>query len=384
MWLACNNVVVDGLAFNYNNSGAWIRLWDNSGTGNNITIQNCSFRNLNATAVYGSSHDNLAAIELHENSDTQGSNLTVYNCYFNTVINGDNAVDNLAFNANCIGGFNYINILVDHCEFTNAFSAFYPKAKCGPYVFSNNFVHDCEVMIRDANENYAPVNSPQAAVPRCVTRNNVAYNVGGLSSGDAAYPGQVNVDIYNNTICFTGNNARQFQAFSTSSDADLGTSPSATTSTFYNNILFNLTSSAVPTYWFAGNGTQLPYNKVFALMDYNCHDPHGFQFTDLYSNTTLTSLASWRSYSGYDTHSAQANPMFAGTPSRSDPTQVKLASNSPGKGTGRTTGTSSGSACDMGAWGGANPPTQIGCNLSQLVAGPPPPAVPMAPTLSVS
>jgi hypothetical protein len=116
-------------------------------------------------------------------------------------------------------------------------------------------------------------------------------------------------------------------------------------------------------------------------MDYNCHDAHGFSFTDLYNNASASSLAAWRSLSGHDTHSFQNNtPGFIGTPSSTDPTQAKLASGSVCKGTGSTTGLSTGAACDMGAWGGANPPTQIGYNLSQSSQAP---AIPMAPTLTV-
>jgi len=379
LWLSCNNVVVDGISFNYSNTGAFIRLTDTgAGTGNNITIQNCEFKNLDVSTLYGGSHDNVAAIEMHEVGDAEGSGLTVRNCYFNTVLNGGHVLDSLSFNANCIGGFQYTNITIDHCEFANAFSAFYPKGKCGYYKFTNNFVHDCLAMMRDANEVWPQYNSPvNANAPRNVIANNVAYNVGGIASGSGGNPAQCNVDVYNNTICFSGANGfRQYQIYSATTDSAYGSAVRPTTSKFYNNIMFNLGTANVPTYWFVTTG--LPYNQVFAEMKYNCHDTHGFTFSDSYSGTTKTTLASWQSFSGYDLQSFQALPKFSGTPSSADPTQVKLAAGSPCLGTGRTTGTASGSACDMGAWGGANPPTQIGCNLKQGLA------VPMAPSLIVS
>jgi hypothetical protein len=84
--------------------------------------------------------------------------------------------------------------------------------------------------------------------------------------------------------------------------------------------------------------------------------------------------------SGFEAHSVSNNsPQFTGINTGQLSTQYQLQAGSPFKGVGSTTGAVGGSACDMGAWGGGSPPTQIGCNFSAPAA---PTAVPMAPHLS--
>lgn len=99
--------------------------------------------------------------------------------------------------------------------------------------------------------------------------------------------------------------------------------------------------------------------------------------------TLYSALATWGAALppgcvGKDAHSMLGAPSFAGGSPVLPAYKYQLASGSAGMGAGRSNGQSSGSMCDMGAWGGATPPTQIGCSFSPGLP------VPNAPVLSVS
>jgi len=78
---------------------------------------------------------------------------------------------------------------------------------------------------------------------------------------------------------------------------------------------------------------------------------------------------------GYDAHSAALAASFI-NPSTLNPTGYQLkagtAGSASGSNPGRVGGVTSGALCDMGAWGGATPPTQIGCNFGPV---PDPPVI---------
>ncbi len=124
------------------------------------------------------------------------------------------------------------------------------------------------------------------------------------------------------------------------------------------------------------------------IWDYNMSPASGCGWT-VYSNSDLTAaLASYSSPSafasglsskgginGAEAHSITGAPVYVKTGAYA--AMYQLAAGSPGKGTGSTNGTSSGSKTDMGAWG--NGATQIGCNFSSGAA-----ATPNPPVLKVS
>jgi hypothetical protein len=103
----------------------------------------------------------------------------------------------------------------------------------------------------------------------------------------------------------------------------------------------------------------------FSLMDFNGY-PSTFRVRqgDYYApDTSDSTLAAWIARSGFEVHSAQGDPLFtSGT--GSDPTAYQLQSGSPFKSTGSTDGTTGGSSCEMGCWGGASPPSRIGADFS--------------------
>jgi hypothetical protein len=103
------------------------------------------------------------------------------------------------------------------------------------------------------------------------------------------------------------------------------------------------------------------------------------------AGASYSSLAALQA-AGYDTHSIVGAPTFVGGSPTLPSQKYQLASGSLGKGTGSSNGQTSGTAIDMGAWGGTDLNTgqaiaQIGANLTSSVTTP---TVPMAPVLSVS
>jgi len=151
----------------------------------------------------------------------------------------------------------------------------------------------------------------------------------------------------------------------------------------YNNI-FYATS--------AGDAVWTTNVSALALSDYNLYNVVKMSLiangTFAQGGTVYSSISSWAAALpsaciGKDAHSISVAPTFVGGTPTFPAQKYQLGSSSAGKGTGSTTGTTGGSATDMGAWGGANPPTQIGASFIPGVTTAPPPAVPMAPTLSV-
>jgi hypothetical protein len=89
-------------------------------------------------------------------------------------------------------------------------------------------------------------------------------------------------------------------------------------------------------------------------------------------------LAGWQSALGVDAHSAALNPTFV-SPTSLNPPGFALVAGTAGSASGSTPGrvggVAGGALTDMGAWGGAASPAQIGCNFSAVGAIPNPPVI---------
>jgi len=144
---------------------------------------------------------------------------------------------------------------------------------------------------------------------------------------------------------------------------------------FYDIVSFNTSTSAV------------------AISDYNayiggCGDHLG-RGTNGAPSSNYT-LANWQSSFGLDTHSfnqSSQSGVFQSPGGAQNPNGYQLASGSPCKGAGSSTGRAGGTSVDMGAWGGHDVNTggaisRIGCNLAAPVGSTTSP--PDAPVLSVS
>lgn len=204
------------------------------------------------------------------------------------------------------------------------------------------------------------------------------------------------MSIYNNTVVDLGNGFNPQGIYFPTWGEGNGATPPAQVSHF-NNIYC---ATGAPGYLgdigFSANTSATP--NAVALSDFNCFQASASTGAELVLITTTGagagtgySLSAWRAnpngylYSGVDAHSIAIDPKFVSATSL-NPAGYKLGSGSPCAGNGRVGGLSTGSSCDMGAWGydpdlgGA--PSQIGCNFKANPVAPTP--VPDAPTLSVS
>jgi len=86
--------------------------------------------------------------------------------------------------------------------------------------------------------------------------------------------------------------------------------------------------------------------------------------TDSYPDNTYTSIAAFNAATRFDAHSTAGSPGFVG--SGTDALYYQLASGSVCINAGKSNGTTSGTTCDIGAWGN-NAPSRIGCDFTQLV-----------------
>lgn len=385
LWLSGPYINLVGLAFDKLNTGSAVNC-----RASNLVIDSCSVTNLDCTALFtaeGTAGDNTAAIYLQEVGDPLASGLLITNCYFNGIYNQSGSPA-YSFNSNAISGFQFTDVTIQFCECVNTHSLFYPKGKCGYYTVTNNFVHDCACFMRDIPSAFPTYNAPVASAPYCTIANNIAWNVTCIAGGYFGNPGQVDHLIYNNTFCMTaGTYGCNWQIPTYSSDPVYGSSPQPTSSKFFNNIIFDMTAASQSwiTFHFmsGGNGGVLPYNKVMTSMDYNCFSDHGsdwFVVKDDALGQTWSSLAAWQTASGFETHSVQADPMFASS-TPSSPADFQLQSGSPCKGIGRVGGVASGAVTDIGAWGnGGVPVTRIGTDFGSASGS----VTPQPPTLTVS
>ena len=191
---------------------------------------------------------------------------------------------------------------------------------------------------------------------------------------------QTPVNIYNNTIVMSGSPYPAIWANSRSGDTGA--------ISIYNNIITGAADGSGYKHITTGA-------RALSAMDYN-GEPSGTMSWRLIAegdgNSTVATYTTAPTFaagvianggsSGREGHSvSNDSPQFTGVNTGQLASQYQLKAGSPFKGVGSTTGASGGSACDIGAWGGASPPTQIGCNFNSPSSTP---AVPMAPRLTVS
>jgi hypothetical protein len=190
--------------------------------------------------------------------------------------------------------------------------------------------------------------------------------IGGSSQGNQ-YGFETPVLVYNNTLVITAGGIPS-AAWLTGTDAGA--------IEYYNNIYVNNSASGGDN---LGYGAFSTNPSAPGVWDYNlAYSPSvtlqwrlwtNGGFTTQVSGSPYTSAASFASalssnggISGAETHSVIGTaPTFTNTGSYAS--KYQLASGSAGIGQGSTDGTTGGSACDMGAWGGASVPTKIGCDF---------------------
>jgi hypothetical protein len=153
------------------------------------------------------------------------------------------------------------------------------------------------------------------------------------------------------------------------------------TLTFYNNILYASSQSDFRGMINSNDGSTTGTGS-FALIDYNMYSPvaNGMSSYAADGNipgapgTLSGTLSGWESQlpsaaTGKEAHSLAAAPTFVGGSPTYPAQYYQLTSGSSGKGAGSSNGQTSGTAIDMGAWGGTDintgdPVAQIGCNFT--------------------
>ena len=145
---------------------------------------------------------------------------------------------------------------------------------------------------------------------------------------------------------------------------------------YFNNIYVN---QSTHTGSLNGWGNYRTQAQAIQIMDYNLNPSTTVDWVVVPAASPGATGTTYTSYSTFsaaivsgggpavEAHSLTGTPTFAGTGLYA--AQYQLTSGSTGHGAGSSTGLSSGSACDMGAWGGNDyntglPVAQIGCNFA--------------------
>ncbi len=370
---ANGNFTIDGLRIS-DCAGYGFSVWNaNYSTAPGITIQNCEIYN-----GTGSEGNNPGAIIFH---GCIGA--TVTNCKIHDwQISGGG-------NHNCAGIFSFVctGNRYSYNSIYNCNSCIYDKdTPNGGHTYTYNYL-ECN----GSNPQNCLTNTGGGATGevRTVHHNifvasgsaNVGILVGINDAGPNYYTPNESMVFYNNT-CYALNGGNLGIGLLWQSVGN-GVSPKASV-THYNNIYV----SGTPQY-----GTLIvnPAGGAVALSNYNCYA--GGCASELGVGTgpapsRTYSLSDWRSAMGQDNNSispSSGSGIFTSPGGAQNPAGYKLASGSSCAGVGHVGGTSSGAACDLGAWGYdpalGGSPSQIGANLS---ASTPPPSVPDAPVLKVS
>jgi hypothetical protein len=344
--LTITNGYGPGIYFQYTNS-----LSDSTPRIPGCVIQNCEVYNINsAGAPGGTNHAGIMVFNMN--------GMLVHNCYIHDIFGETSTNDHCS----CIEMWVSANCTVEYCTLLNSFAGVHGKNSGN----RNLTVRYCYIDL--------------TAYPNPLT---CAFDY-----DDNTYVGAVSA-FYNNVAKANAPFAR-----------DLFTSTVGTT-TFYNNTFISNTGTlecltapggVVNVYNNIMTATSASYRGYlelnqggFGTVNYNCYPSPATLTSNNAGNygspdNTYNSLAAWQSATKLDTNSfANNSPGFVATGTYA--AYYQLSSGSVCKGVGRSNGLSSGSACDLGAWG--NGATSIGCNFvgSGVVTGT---AIPDAPQLSVS
>jgi len=334
--------------------------------------------------------------------------IVVQNCYLHGNLDDAGGANSTAITLYaCNGALVYNNYITDIVNTTNRNSGIETWSSVGTQILNNSVVMSAAgssgIYVKNAGQqnitvayNYVDC----SAAPSLGGSGACAWDLDGNTSNNSVFHHNIVLanagfqdgiagvsapsiseqrQVYNNT--FVGNSSQTFftgfMQFS-----------SGPTTRAYNNIY---TSPSA-----AGGRGNVDLSATCAILtDYNLYpSPVSLGLTPAGSTaypTLYTSVAAWAAALpsaciGKEAHTLVATPSFQGAVTGNLPAAAyMLTSGSPGSGSGSTNGQTSGSACDMGAWG--NLPAgvaQIGCNFtpgSTTTAAPP---VPMAPVLTVS
>ena len=384
---AVGNLVIDGLCitgFSYKGIRiGGISSGDGSAISAPVTIQNCEF--YEGGANVGDVEDNYAALWI----DGTVNCMTVQNNYFHDTLgwhyyNNGRQMSGDHLNAIiCWASVSAINsgTIIKNNTCVNAGNIYGKVNGIEGTTVSNNYIDVSMYTINSAGiQDFTGATSSGLTGTTTFNNNVILVSGAGAALGwptlSNSYGYTTPISMYNNTIICTGGSG-PVVAWATCAPAGAGTLKC------YNNI-YSTTLGATGSWNGFGNYYVNP--SAPAVWDYNLFPASGVSW-GLYQNALLTAqIANYSSASSFaaglaahggisnaEAHGVAGTPRFTNTGSFAE--MYQLASGSVGKGTGSTTGTASGTACDMGAWG--NGATQIGCNFTAGTA------IPMSPKLSV-
>ena len=292
----------------------------------------------------------------------------IHDCY----VTGESTTGHA--NASCIHDW-AVNTVVEYCELYSSHNLIYQKSAASVpqgMTIRYNYLRAGD----GVGTAFAGFNNADGSTPP-YTATNVHHNVieeAALyyqsNGGSAGF--QADWNFYNNTI------------YQPTKLACVGPFiprvPASSTVRFYNNVIDNggnVASGGGRGAVQFGGGTPSGGGATdgwWTIIDYNRWDIVNGTATfgtsnapATYPTTTYSTFAAWKATASGpapDAHSTQTAPVYTGgTPTLGGgASQYALASGG-GYGTGSTDGTTGGAACDMGAWGGASVPTQIGSSF---------------------
>jgi hypothetical protein len=318
-------------------------------------VLNCEFSNQSISGC--TTGINYYCVEFNS-----ATGATVQNCYFHTGVGRAGGKDGDHYNA--VNAWGSTSTTFDHCTVIDI-PGFYGKEGNNQGVIVTNCYMDMSGWTGVyPYQDGAGVPPSFTLTANSIIRNNVTIggNIFDLEATLGNGGWTIGCEFSNNTVRAdaSSNPGVFFRAMCQNTYTGLFT--------IYNNI-FDWNGRTSSSY---GNVSMTVTNGC-ALIDYNLYGRASWYSTPAGTYTSLggtgySTLANWQAAmsgaTGDDAHSVVSTTYgYAGTGTRA--TLYKLSGSSAGFNTGSTNGTTGGSATDMGAWGGANAPSQIGCSFAQ-------------------
>lgn len=311
--------------------------------------------------------------------------ITLYDCSGAIVQNNlaDASVDDTTSRTSCIEQWGSVNSIIQYNTLTPASAA----ATAGIFIKNennnNNTIRYNYIDLTPAGTNASGGICIDDDAPNSLVTTSVDYVYNNIVISDLpVFWSAINVDSWPNYT-------HQEQWYNNTLVGDPGTSnglfwcrfAAPGNITFYNNILYATSDTGGFRGMLNSNDGSSAGTGSFSLIDYNLYSPLNNGMSAYAANgnipaapTLVTSLSSWQAQlptgaTGRDAHSTTTAPTFVGGSPTYPAQYYELSSGSAGKGAGSSNGQTSGTAIDMGAWGGTDvntglPIAQIGCNFT--------------------
>lgn len=307
-----------------------------------ITIQNCEIFD-----IFGNGGDNPGGIILYACQGALIKNNLIH--YLNITGQGDHVGG--FFTQTCYSNTYEYNTIYDILE------GFLDKnTQNGNHTYQYNYV---ECLVTGAYAPMAESTGGTTAGDISTVHHNILIGPQTWDGSNETEPSNEGVVYYNNTAYCPSNPSGGYMGIFTILNGS-----SSNGLKHWNNIYCSPEASGYL------NDLAVPQGAML-LSDYNCYQPNSSTDCILLSTAsdltagTYYDLPAWQEATGFDEHSiATTTPGFS-NPVPIYPAGFQIESGAVCYGTGRVGGTSSGAACNMGAWDGTI--TQIGSSITPIV-----------------